>query len=211
MATPLDAITVIHRAFRLDMYAIDNAAYKAATGEGNLSTAMDRLRFFSEILLWHAEAEEEAVFPGMDRVAPLVTRAYSIDHRELDTMTEDLAKMSVASDTLIAARATAALTAHLKIHLDKEDAHLYPILRERILADEQASIVGTMAQKIPPDRMPEVVRWMFPLLGHDDRETMTRVWMALMPEQVFAAIKGLIRDAVAEDWAELVHRIPELN
>ncbi len=39
---------------------------------------------------------------------------------------------------------------------------------------------------------------------------MTRVWMALMPEQVFTAIKGLIRAAITEDWAELEHRIPEL-
>ena len=211
MATPLDAIAVIHRAFRRDMFAIDNAAYKAAAGNGDLSPATDRLPFLGEMLQRHAEAEEEVVFPVMDRVAPLVARAYSMDHRELDRLVEDLAKMSVASDTLIAARATAALTVHLRIHLDKEDAHLYPILRERISADEQASIVGAMAQKTPPDRMPEVVRWMFPLLGHNDRETMTRVWMTLMPEQVFTPLKGLIHVAIAEDWADLAHRIPELT
>ena len=210
MVTPLDAITIIHRAFRRDMSEIDNAAYKAAAGDGNLSPVVDQLRFFSEVLKWHAEGEDEVVFPTMDRVAPLVARAYFLDHRELDTMTEGLAQISGASDALIAARATAALTAHLRIHLDKEDVHLYPILRERTLADEQASIVGTMARKIPPERMPELVRWLFPLLGHDDREVMTSVWMALMPEQVFAGVKPLIRAAVAEDWAELTRRIPEL-
>ena len=35
--------------------------------------------------------------------------------------------------------------------------------------------------------------------------------MALMPEQVFAGVKPLIRAAIAEDWSELTRRIPELT
>ena len=123
MVTPLDAILSVHRAFRNDMRAIDDAAYRAAAGDGNLSPAVERLRFFSEVLKWHADGEEELVFPAMERVAPLVAKAYFLDHREFDTMTEGLAKIKAASDALIAARATAELTAVLRIHLDKEDVH----------------------------------------------------------------------------------------
>ncbi len=36
----------------------------------------------------------------------------------------------------MAARETAALTATLRIHLDKEDLQLYPILRERTSGEE---------------------------------------------------------------------------
>ena len=74
-------------------------------------------------------------------------------------MTEGLAKITAASDALVAARETAALTAVLRIHLDKEDVHLYPILRERISLEEQASIVGGMAQHVPPERTPEFIPW----------------------------------------------------
>ena len=35
--------------------------------------------------------------------------------------------------------------------------------------------------------------------------------MSLMPEQVFAGIKLLIRDVITDDWAELTRRIPELD
>ena len=96
--------------------------------------------------------------------------------------------------TLTAAkRATAVLNAHLRIHLNEEDAHLYPILRERTAEDEQTSIVGLMARKVPPDRTPQLlVRWLFPLLGHDDRAVVTRGMMSLMPPQVFAGLKPLI-------------------
>ena len=210
MVTPLDAVLTLHRALRNDMREIDAAAYKAAAGDGNLSPTVERLRFFSEVLKWHADGEDELVFPAIDKVAPLVAKAYSLDHREFDTMTEGLAKIEAASDTLIAARATAALTAVLRIHLDKEDVHLYPILRERTSAEEQATIVGGMARHVPPERNPEFIRWFFPLLGHDDRETWTRVVMELMPEQVFAGVKSLIRDTITDEWAELTRRIPEL-
>ena len=211
MVTSLDAVNSIHQAFRNDMRAIDDAAYEAAAGDGNLSPAVERLRFFSEVLKWHADGEEELVFPAMDRVAPLVAQGYLHDHNEFDTMTEGLAKITAASDALVAARETAALTAVLRIHLDKEDVYLYPILRERTSGEDQASIVGGMARHVPPERTPEFIRWFFPLLGHDDRETWTRVVMGLMPEPVFAGVKPLIRDALTDDWAELTRRIPELD
>ena len=211
MVTPLDVIPSFHRALRNDMKLIDDAAYKAAAGDGNLAPAVERLRFFSEILKWHADGEDELVFPAMDKVAPLVAQAYLHDHHEFDTMTEGLAKIAAASDALVAARETAALTAVLRIHLDKEDEHLYPILRERTSLEEQSAIVGGMAAHVPPERNPEFIHWFFPLLGHDDREMWTRVVMGLMPEEVFAQVKLLVRETITDDWAELTRRIPELS
>ena len=210
MESPIDVITAIHRAFRRDMSAIDDAAYVAAASDGNLAPAVERLRFFSEILKWHADGEDELVFPAMDKVAPLVAQAYLHDHHEFDTMTEGLAKITAASDALVAARETAALTAVLRIHLDKEDEHLYPILRERTSGEEQASIVREMARHVPPERVPEFIGWLYPLLEHDDREVFTAHLMAAVPEEVFAGVKQLIRGAIAEDWAELIRRIPTL-
>ncbi len=211
MVTPLDVIPSFHQGLRNAMREIDDAAYKAAAGDGNLSSAVERLRFFSEVLKWHADGEDELVFPAMDKVAPLVAKAYLHDHHEFDTMTEGLAKIAAASDALVAARETAALIAVLRIHLDKEDEHLYPILRERTSLEEQSAIVGGMAAHVPPERNPEFIHWFFPLLGHDDREMWTRVVMGLMPEQVFAGVKTLIRDTITDDWAELTRRIPELS
>jgi hypothetical protein len=48
-------------------------------------------------------------------------------------------------------------------------------------------------------------------LGHDDREMWTRVVMGLVPVEVFAEVKSLIQGTIADDWAELTRRIPELN
>ncbi|MDA1173248.1 MAG: hemerythrin domain-containing protein [Chloroflexi bacterium] len=210
MARLIDAVVAIHNAFRNDIDAIDAAAFEAAKGKGDLSAVIARYSFFNEILVWHADGEEDAVFPAIEKVAPLVAEAYEADHRGLDRLFESLTSAISSSDALVTARVTAAFKFHLAHHLDKEDTHLYRIMREQIEMPEQGQMVGKMASGVPMDRFPELVAWMFPLMGHDDRENMTRIWKMVMPEPAFEGAKGLIEKAIGDDWAELTKRIPEL-
>ena len=211
MVMPFDAITVIHNAFRQDLTEIDEAVYKVARHGGDLTPLIDRLHWFSQILDLHAQGEEEAAFPALDRVAPLLATLFVSDHRELDTMTEGMNQVVGASDELAAARATAVLHSHLRIHLAKEDTHLYPILRERIKPEEQGPIVGQMPGKIHAELMPTLVNWLFPLVSQEDQATMTTVWKSLMPEEVFAGVKQLIQGATkVDDYAEIRRRVPGL-
>jgi hypothetical protein len=208
---PLDIVRCIHNAFRRDVYQIDASAFELARNGGDLTPVFGRLRTVAEILDYHAQGEEVAVFPAVDKLAPLVARAYFLDHRELDKMVNGFETMRKSPDALVTARATAVLESHLRIHLDKEDVHLYPILRERTTESEQASIVGLMSTKVPPERFPALVQWLLPLLDFDDRVVVTEGWMKFMPPQVFANLKPLIRKVLAEDWTELTRRIPNLD
>lgn len=211
MVGPLDGITVVHNAFRRDMDIIDAAALAEARGTPRDQTRLERFRFLNEILVWHADGEELAIFPALEEVAPDVAEAYLADHRGLDAAYEALDAAIAAGDALETARATAAFKFHLDIHLDKEDAHLYRLLRERLSVPDQGKAVGMMAGAMPQDRLPEVIGWMLPLVDADDRETMMRTWQAVLPADVFAGIAQLARQAVGEDWAELTRRIPELG
>ena len=211
MTVPLDAIRAIHNAFRKDMTVIDTAAHIAARGRGSLDLVVKRYTFFNEVLVWHASGEEDSVFPALENVAPLVAEAYERDHRGLDSLFESLNKAVNASDTLAIARATAAFDFHLSIHLNKEDAHLYRIFNERVSMPNQGAIVGKMSQRIPQERFPEVVAWLYPLIGPDDREDMTRIWQQALPEPAFASVTKLIQAAIGNDWTELTRRIPELK
>ncbi len=211
MSGPIDIVRSIHNAFRSDISQIDDSVFKIARTGGDLAAVLDRLHIMDEILDYHARGEEAAVFPAVDNVTPLVAEAYLMDHRELDAMVSGLEAMRRTPDPLATARATAVLASHLRIHLDKEDAHLYRILRERTTESEQISIAGLMSKKVPPDRFPTLVQWLFPLLDLDDRVVVTKGWMTLMPPQVFAGLKPLIKKGVAENWTELARRIPELD
>jgi hypothetical protein len=211
MAEPLDAVMAFHNAFRRDLTGIDTAALASARGKPGFEPVLERFRFFNEILVWHAHGEELAVFPAVEAVAPSVAEAYERDHRGLDAAFDALNSAVSTRDALETARATAAFKFHLDIHLGKEDAHLYRLLRERVPLPEHGKIVGIMSSTVPQDRFPEVIAWIYPLLGADDRENMTRIWQMVMPPPVFEQVKQLIHKALGADWAELTRRIPELE
>jgi hypothetical protein len=201
----------IHNAFRRDISGIDAAACDSARGKPGLAPTVERFRFFNEILVWHAHGEELAIFPALETVAPLVAEAYIRDHRGLDAAFDAMNAAVSAGDALETARASAAFKFHLDIHLAKEDAHVYRLIRERLPMAEQGKAVGVMSSTVPQARFPEVIAWMFPLLGNDDRENMTRIWQMVMPPPVFAGVKQLIHKAIGDDWAELTRRIPTLE
>ncbi len=206
-----DIVRSFHNAFRRDISQIDDSVFKIAHGGGDLTASLDRLHTVGEILDYHAKGEEAAVFPAIDKIIPLMAKAYIMDHRELDTMVSGLEAMRRTPDPLTTARATAVLNSHLKTHLHKEDIYLYPFLRERTTESEQDSIVGLMAKSVPQDRFPTVIQWLFPLLDLEDQVVTTKVWITLMPPQVFNNLKPLIKNAVAENWVEITRRIPILK
>jgi hypothetical protein len=211
MAGPIDAVVAIHNAFRNDIGMIDAAALGSAQGKPGLDATVERFHFMNEVLEWHAHGEEIAIFPALEAVAPSVAVAYEKDHRALDAAFLELSNAVSARDPLETARATAAFKYYLDVHLMKEDTHLYALIRERVPVADQGQAVGVMASQVPADRFPDLVAWMYPLLGDDDRENMTRIWQTVMPPDAFIGATALVQQAIGDDWAELARRIPELE
>jgi len=210
MAGPIDAVGAIHNAFRRDMELIDTAALESARGKPGLAATVERFRFFNEVLEWHAHGEDEVILPLLESIAPSVYVTYEQDHRALDAAFDDLNHAVSLRDPLETARATKAFKFHLDLHLDKEDTHMYRLISERVSLAEQGQAVGRMASHAPRDRFPEVVAWMFPLIGNEDRVNMTRSWQVGMPPEGFALAAKLIEPAVGDDWTELTRHVPQL-
>lgn len=175
-----------------------------------LMPVVDRFCFFNDVLVWHARGEELAIFPALEAVAPSVAEAYERDHRGLDAAFDALDAAVTAQNALDIARASAAFKFHLDIHLGKEDAHLYRLIRERVSIPDQGKALGQMSSTVPQGRFPDLIAWMFPLVDNDDRENMTRIWQMVMPPPAFAQVKQLIQKVLGDDWAELTRRIPSL-
>ena len=165
----------------------------------------------NELLDYHARGEEAAVFPAMDKLLPQVATPYLMDHRELDNMADGLETIRKDPDPLTAARATAILHSFLRIHLNKEDAHLYAILRERTTDSEQMDIGALISRSIPPDKYPTMIQWVLPLLDLEDQVVVAKGWVNAMPPQVLASIRPLIEKAVAGNWVRLTKLVPELE
>jgi hypothetical protein len=210
MTQPIDGIMAIHNAFRCDIEGIDKEAYEAARTQAGPALTLERFSFFNEVLVWHATGEEKVIFPALETVAPLVAEAYMMDHHGLDAAYDALKEAVSRQDRLHTARCAAAFKFHLDLHLKKEDSHLYRLFRERIPMPDQGKLTGEMANYVPQERFPEAVLWMYPLMGNDDRENMTRIWQMVLPASVFGGVKSLIHKAIGDDWTELTRRIPAL-
>jgi hypothetical protein len=165
----------------------------------------------NELLEYHATGEEAAIFPAVDKVAPHVATPYLMDHRELDRMVDGLKTIRKNPDPLTTARATAILNSFLRIHLNKEDAHLYKILKEKTTDEEQAAMTLTMSRSTPADRYPTMIQWLFPLLDLEDQVIVAKSWADHMPPPIFANITPLIEKAASGDWVNLVKIVPELG
>jgi hypothetical protein len=211
MAVPLDIVRAFHNAFRRDLKEIDAAAYAAARGQAGFDLVKQRYLFFNQALVWHAAGEEQFVFPALDNVAPLVAESYARDHRGLDTLFDRLDEAVKASEPLAVARAAASFHFFSTFHLNKEDTHLYRIFNDRVAPLEQWTIVQKMSQVAPRERFPEMIHWLFPLIGVDDRENMVRAFQRLLPAPAFTQAARLIESAIGGEWQELILRIPELQ
>jgi hypothetical protein len=211
MVQPADAIIAIHNGFRNDLSQIDAAALKAARGKPGQESSIERYTFLNEVLVWHAKGEELAVFPAIEKVAPLVSEAYLKDHHGLDSAFMALDRAYSARDLLETARATAAFRFHLFMHLGKEDSHLYRIFRQQIPLTDQVKAMNVMAGSVPRERFADLAAWLFPLIGIQDRENMTLIWKQALPEPLFTKMKEVIHLSIGdEDWAGLASRIPDL-
>jgi iron-sulfur cluster repair protein YtfE (RIC family) len=208
---PIDIIRCFHTAFRRDMYQIDTKVNRTAREGGNLASVLERLHTMNELLDYHARGEEAAVFPAMDKLVPQLATPYLLDHRQLDIMVDALEKIRQNPDPLTTARATAVLESFLRIHLNKEDAHLYPILRERTTDDEQVAISVLLAKSVPPDKFPTLIQWLFPLLDLEDQVFVARGWVKVLPPQTLAGIRPLMQKAIAGNWVKLSQLVPELE
>ena len=176
MTESLDAVIAIHNAFRRDIEMIDAAALDSARGKPGLAATVDRFRFFNEVLVWHGQGEELGIFPVLEGVAPLVAEAYEKDHRGLDAAFDALSAAVSAGDALQTARATAVFKFHLDIHLGKEDAHLYRIMRERVPVPDQIKAVSIMASSVPQDRFLVVAR---PNIGYTQLTQIPDRWAGI--------------------------------
>jgi hypothetical protein len=204
-------VLALHNALRRDIEIIDTAALDAAKGAPGLEATIERFRFFNEVLEWHAEGEDAVISPLLESVAPSVYEAYERDHRGLDAIFEELNKAVTVHDPLETARATKAFKFHLDLHLAKEDAHMYRLIGERVALPDQGRAIGEMAAHSPQERFPEVVAWMFPLMGVVDRVNMAASWQMGMPPEAFAMAATLIEQTIGDDWPELAARLAELH
>ncbi len=110
--------------------------------------------FLTHQLIPHAEAEEKALYPMVQKVmgAPQATATMSCDHLEVKRLTEELESLrvhrSLLTITTIQAQAMRrvlyGLYALVKVHFAKEEEVYLPLLDEKLTAHEAHELFEKM-------------------------------------------------------------------
>src|SRR4030042_3442936 len=112
--------------------------------------------FLSRELLPHAQAEEKALYPMVQKAmgAPQATATMSRDHVEVARLTEELAtlrvhksQLSITFDQAMALRRVLyGLYALVKLHFAKEEEVYLPLLDSKLSADEAGAMFENMEE-----------------------------------------------------------------
>jgi len=111
-------------------------------------------RFLNEHLLIHAEAEDRVLYPIVQKVmgSPLATETMSYDHKEVQSLTQQLGMLrsQILSKTISRENANSlrrvlyGLYALVKVHIAKEEEVYFPLLDLHLKPAEAAKMIEDM-------------------------------------------------------------------
>lgn len=208
ITSPLAAVTLdlyrdIHKAIRVELFAVTSSAGRTDPSQGIARAALaSHVAATIGLLASHAEHEDGAIQPALERHLPDLAERVEVDHLTLEAHMDDLTAMAqeVASLEVRDPRAKvhrlylalAAFTSDYLEHQDIEERVIMPSLEAAVGVDEVAAIHQAILASIPPDEMGRSLSLMIPAMNVDDRVELLGGMRAGAPAEVFQGVWGLV-------------------
>ena len=213
-----------------------NHIHKALTGEldnveaharslnpdrpGEVEAFAGHFGMLEGILEVHAHEEENAVWPEIDKQMPLVLQAYELDHEadkevfaRIHAYVEKLQQQSPdrASVQASLARDCGVLAEQSKLHMRKEEEHLYGPFAEGISREEQMAISQRLLNNLPEELLPQAMPWLASFLSAEEvAEGFSLYLEAVGPERARLFVAPIASGMPPEKWQQVIQRAPEL-
>lgn len=178
------------------------------------------LGMIDSILEAHAHEEERVLWPEIESRMPGMMDSYEIDHREeralFDRIRADLASLGQPSTDRETTqrrmvRSVAVATEQLKLHMAKEEEHVYAPFAETLSEDEWKSLADQILSGLPPEMLPTAMPWLASYLtAAEVAESFSLYAQALGPERVRPFVSPLPAGMPPEKWQEVLKHAPEL-
>jgi hypothetical protein len=218
MAT-VDIYLDIHKGIRADLFSVTGRAgsLDPADAAGRAALA-DAVRFSVDLLVSHAEHEDNFILPVLEVERPDLAEVIAADHAGLEPRMDGLVALAgtVAEvDGADARRWLHALYLDLALftgdylrHQETEERVVMPALEMAIGPDAVAALEGAIIASIPPDEMASSLAVMLPAMNLDDRATMLGGMRQDAPAEVFAGVWALAGSVLVDrDLAALGRRL----
>lgn len=210
----------IHKAIRAELFGVTLRAGELdpSNDSGRVQLA-EHVAAIGQLLVGHAEHEDEHVQPHIVRHVPRLAHQIESDHAAIDARLPQLASLANAAADARAGEAArrrlhalylelAAFSSTYLAHQDLEERLVMPALCEAMSVPELVAVNQALVGSIPPDEMARGMALMLPAMNVDDRTELLGGMQAGAPPEVFAGVVGLARSVlVPDDFEELSTRL----
>ena len=219
MGNPFQMYLYIHEAIVREAGELEEAARDMdPDSHEETATLQKRIAWYHTMMKAHEAAEENFMFPALEKRYQLVAAAYEFDHDHFgpsyfDEIVAALGRLK--RDGLPAVkylyRQTVGLNESLKLHIAKENELLVPIILREFDQSEIGTMAAQMAGSFEPQLMAQTVAWVYRGQSRDDREGTIRFLMMALPPEAFARIGRMICELdTPDEWQLMIQRVPDL-
>lgn len=215
----LDLYRDIHKGIRSELFRITTAAGRLdpADRAGRVALAEDVDRLV-ELLVTHAEHEDGAIQPELERHLPDLAERIEADHLTLEARLDQLEAWAIeASDAGADDRRQRSHSLYVELgsftsayleHQDFEERVVMPALEDVLGADAVVGIHQAIVGAIPPDELAKALAVMLPAMNLEDRAELLGGMQAEAPAEVFQGVWALATDVLGHgDRAALAGRL----
>jgi Hemerythrin HHE cation binding domain len=198
----------IHKGIRHGLFAVTEAAGQVDPHDAAAVGAVaGRWTEMVELLVEHAEHEDNFVQPVLERVAPAYAAEIADAHPQLETQ---MAELEVLADRAAHAcpeqarilthrlyLGLASFTAEYLQHQEFEEFEVMVLLSQHLSFEELAAIDMAIVASIPPEQMATSAAYMLPAMNIEDQADLYLGARQGVPPEVFAGMV-MLAEAVLE-------------
>jgi hypothetical protein len=209
----------IHKAIRAELFAVttDAGRLDPADVAGRAALAA-HCADVATLLVEHAEHEDGAIDPVLQRVLPDLAATIESDHEVLERRIADFRDLSaeVAAAAVADARVSlhhlyvdlASFTSAYLAHQDLEERVVMPALEQAVGFEVVLQIHESIVGPMPPEQMARSLALMFPAMNIEDRVELFSGMAASAPAPVVDQVWGLAASVLEpSDLAAFARRV----
>jgi hypothetical protein len=215
----LDLYRDIHKAIRAELFAVTTDAGRLDPADVVGRDALARhIGDLTTLLIEHAEHEDGAIGPVLERELPDLAASIELDHEVLEGRIAGLRDQSqtVAAAPVAAARPAlhrlyvdlASFTSAYLAHQDVEERVVMPALELAVGVDAVVAIHGAIVGPMPPEELARSLALMIPAMNIEDRTEFFGGFAANAPAPVVDDVWSLVVSVLdPADAAALARRV----
>jgi hypothetical protein len=198
----LDLYRDVHKGIRTELFSVTTEAASLDPSLGVARAGLARhVRDTVALLIEHAEHEDAAIQPVLERELPDLAAKVAVDHEVLEARMEGLVALAEEAAELDAVDAghrvhrvhlaVASFTGAYLEHQDVEERVIMPALETAVGVEAVVGIHQAILSAIPPQEMAKSLALMLPAMNVDGRTELLGGMRAGAPAEVFDGVWSL--------------------